>query len=77
MVPRAVCAVAGDAGVADGASDQGRRRWWPEQQWGKQRGQGLFGLCRGSRGRIEGEDMQLVKERGEATMGLSDGSAGD
>ena len=27
--------------------------------------------------RIEGEDMQLVKERGEATMGLSDGSAGD
>lgn len=33
MVPRAVCAVAGDAGVADGASDQGRRRWWPEQQW--------------------------------------------
>lgn len=37
----------------------------------------LGGRWRGSRGRIEGEDMQLVKERGRATMGLSDGSAGD
>lgn len=44
---------------------------------GKQRGQGVSELGRDSRGRIEGEDMQLVKEREEATMGLSDGSAGD
>jgi hypothetical protein len=32
VVPRAVCAVPGDAVVADGANEQGRRRVSPEQR---------------------------------------------
>jgi hypothetical protein len=78
VVPRAVCAVAGDAGVADGASEQGRRRWWSGQRCSDEEGRGCV-VWRGSRGRIEGEDMQLGEERGKATMamGLSDGSAGE
>jgi hypothetical protein len=32
VVPRAVCAVPGDAVVADGANEQGRRRVTPKQR---------------------------------------------
>lgn len=65
VVPRAVCAVAGDGGVAEGASEPGRRRWWPEQRCSGTEGTegGDRIESRGSRGRIEGENMQLVKER--------------